>query len=160
MKLRNGNAPAATTHFGFARRTPIGRGTARGLAGAAGPVCRVRPAMFPIPTTRRGCRPVSSATRASTTNERAADPQARVGLAPVRPVAGGRRKMTTTKIITTLAMLLAIAVATHAEDAPLLRSLPRSRGRSRTFAPAAGSTSTPSRAPATRLRLSPRATTA
>ena len=32
--------------------------------------------------------------------------------------------MTTTKIITTLAMLLAIAVATHAEDAPLLRSLP------------------------------------
>ena len=31
--------------------------------------------------------------------------------------------MTTTKIITTLAMLLATAVATHAEDAPLLRSL-------------------------------------
>ncbi|HEY8442455.1 MAG TPA: hypothetical protein VIK79_13555 [Xanthobacteraceae bacterium] len=31
--------------------------------------------MFPIPTTHRGCRPVSSATRASTTNELPAHPK-------------------------------------------------------------------------------------
>jgi hypothetical protein len=44
-------------------------GAATRLAAAAGPVCRVRPEMFPILTTRRGCRPAFSATRALMTNE-------------------------------------------------------------------------------------------
>jgi hypothetical protein len=52
-------------------------GAATRLAGAAGPVCRVRPAMFRMLTTRRGCRPAFSATKAWMTNECAPDPNAR-----------------------------------------------------------------------------------
>jgi hypothetical protein len=63
------------------------RGAATRLAGAAGPVCHVRPAMFPILTIRRGCRPAFSATRASTTNESAAThPKTSVSEPPVRRV--------------------------------------------------------------------------
>jgi hypothetical protein len=44
-------------------------GAATRLAGAAGPVCHVRPAMFRILTTRRGCQPAFSAMKALMTNE-------------------------------------------------------------------------------------------
>jgi hypothetical protein len=59
----------------------IARGMARRLASAARPACRVRPAMFPMPTTRRACLPASSVTRASTTNEHDADEDHRGGAA-------------------------------------------------------------------------------
>jgi hypothetical protein len=44
-------------------------GAATRLAGAAGPVCRVHPAMSRTLTTRRGCQPAFSAMKALMTNE-------------------------------------------------------------------------------------------
>jgi hypothetical protein len=42
--------------------------------------------MFRIPTIRRGCRPVFSATKALMTNELAAHPQTRLGKSAIRRV--------------------------------------------------------------------------
>jgi hypothetical protein len=62
------------------------------LSSASGPwlSCRVRPAMFLILTTRRGCRPAFSATRASMTNEPAPHPQTRLSRPAFRRMERGR----------------------------------------------------------------------
>lgn len=54
------------TPFGSARRMTIDLGTANTRAAAAALACRARCA---TPTTRRGCLPDFSVTKASTTNE-------------------------------------------------------------------------------------------
>jgi hypothetical protein len=57
----------------------IAYGTASTRAAAAGRACRAPRVMFRMRTTRRDCPPVSSATKASTTNERRGFPAVRPG---------------------------------------------------------------------------------